>query len=365
MLTPKKQANNNMSIDNTRLSFNFPHEKLTKCEGEPNNAAITTIKRQLYANAMSIECTLGCGTLGYLGIIMPTTDYRAKQAITAPDAPFKPFTKPTPDNTADDDIYKEQQRALREYLAVDAKLKQVIVNAVKETYLTALEDDEVGLGPVTSKALLAYIVNEYGAVTLEDLDANREKLNEPWNSEQPIRMLWDRIKECQRISTAGDETITDRAAMFTALKLLDATGLYTTYTTNWRQTYPIQTAWNMNTFHEYFNHAGKDRKKNLTTKDAGFHGANAATKQSYNDKKTEKPTPTVRSETNFVDPDTGRKVYYCWSHGANLNPNHISAKCKFPKEGHQKEATWMDMMGGCCDFKIGKNRKQKHDTATD
>jgi hypothetical protein len=33
----------------------------------------------------------------------------------------------------------------------------------------------------------------------------------------------------------------------------------------------------MTTFQEFFNHADKDRKKHLTTKDIGLHGANAAT----------------------------------------------------------------------------------------
>ena len=78
MLTPKK-TNNNMSFESYRSSFNFPFEKLTKCIGEPNNASITILKRQLYANAMSVESTLGCGALGYLGVIMPETDYHSKQ----------------------------------------------------------------------------------------------------------------------------------------------------------------------------------------------------------------------------------------------------------------------------------------------
>jgi hypothetical protein len=131
MLTPKK-TNNNMSFDSYRSSFNFPFEKLTKCIGEPNNASITILKRQLYANAMSIECTLGCGAMAYLGVIMPETDYRSKQRIgAATGTAFKPFIKQVSDTTADDDTHKEQQRALREYLAVDAKLKQLIVHCLR------------------------------------------------------------------------------------------------------------------------------------------------------------------------------------------------------------------------------------------
>ena len=205
---------------------------------------------------------------------------------------------------------------------------------------------------------MALIITDYGKVTLDDLDINTETLNAPWNSEQPIRLLWDRIRECQRISIAGGDNITDQKAMYTALKLLDATGLYNTYTTNWRSTYPNQTTWAMNTFRDFFNHADKDRKKNLTVKDAGFHGANAT--KSYK-AAVETVAPSVASETtartkeNFLDPTTGRKIYYCWSHGGCTNPNHTSAKCTAPKDGHQKTATWFDRMDGSTELKFGKN----------
>jgi hypothetical protein len=105
-------------------------------------------------------------------------------------------------------------------------------------------------------------------ITLDELAENVEKLNEPWNSDQPIRMLWERIRECQRIGTAGGEPISDRMAMFTALKLLDGTGVFSTHTHGWRQTYPLQSAWTIDTFKEFFNHADKERKKMMTTKDA-------------------------------------------------------------------------------------------------
>jgi hypothetical protein len=81
-----------------------------------------------------------------------------------------------------------------------------------------------------------------------------------------IRMLWDRIRECQHIGNAGGEPISDD------------TGVFSTHTHGWSQTYPLQAAWNIDTFKEFFNHTDKERKKTTTTKDAGYHGANAATK---------------------------------------------------------------------------------------
>ena len=115
----------------------------------------------------------------------------------------------------------------------------------------------------------------------------------------------------------------------------------------------------MEAFREYFNHADKDRLKSLTTKEAGFHSANA-TKVSETTKQTSKATD------HFTDPKSGRKIYYCWSHGATTNASHTSATCNRPKEGHIKEATWFDMQGGCCEFKKGKNniRIEKKKTTT-
>ena len=353
MLTPKRQQT--MSNDITTTKFNFPFETLTKIEGEPTNATITILKRQIYANAMENVCTLGCQKLGYLGLIMPAADYRKKQVAITP-GPFRPFTAPAFTGLEADDVLKVEERKLRDYNSMESILKKQILAAVEPTYVTALEDAELGFGFVTSNNILEHLITEYGTITLDDLAANIEKLNEPWNSEQPIRTLWDRIKECQRIGTEGEEPITDRMAMYTVLKLLDGTGLYNSYTTNWKTAYPIQTTWVMATFQAFFNHADKDRKKNLTTEDAGFHGANAVIKTT---KSEAKPENTARTATNFVDPDTGKKIYYCWSHGGGTNPGHTSAKCKFPKDGHQKEATWFDMMEGCCDMKIGKNGPKK------
>ena len=119
----------------------------------------------------------------------------------------------------------------------------------------------------------------------------------------------------------------------------------------------MQTTWDITTFRTFFNHADKDRKKNLTVKDAGFHGANA-TKSYKAAVETVAPSATetnTRTKENIVDPTTGRKIYYCWSHGGSTNPNHTSAKCTAPKDGHQKTATWFDRMDGCCELKFGKS----------
>ena len=42
----------------------------------------------------------------------------------------------------------------------------------------------------------------------------------------------------------------------------------------------------------------------------------------------------------------GIRLLYCWSHGLGRNPKHTSELCNNPLDGHKKEATLDNMMGG-------------------
>jgi hypothetical protein len=37
---------------------------------------------------------------------------------------------------------------------------------------------------------------------------------------------------------------------------------------------------------------------------------------------------------------------YCWTHGYKVANTHTSLSCNFPKQGHKREATITDNMGG-------------------
>jgi hypothetical protein len=37
---------------------------------------------------------------------------------------------------------------------------------------------------------------------------------------------------------------------------------------------------------------------------------------------------------------------YCWTHGYKVANTHTSLSCNFPKQGHKREATRTDNMGG-------------------
>ena len=51
-------------------------------------------------------------------------------------------------------------------------------------------------------------------------------------------------------------------------------------------------------------------------------------------------------------------VYYCWSCGLTLDPEHTSATCCNKKRRHKDEATFNNRMGGCERLFLGDNRRR-------
>jgi len=65
----------------------------------------------------------------------------------------------------------------------------------------------------------------------------------------------------------------------------------------------------------------------------------AATKNQDNSSQRQSNTSSHRTRTT-----TNR---YCWTHGACA---HSSVNCRSKKPGHQDDATFQDMKGGCTDY---------------
>lgn len=90
---------------------------------------------------------------------------------------------------------------------MDTRLKAQMLKAIVKRYISSLDDSKWGFGRVTAKQVLAYLIKEYGQIEERELEANCEALNAPWNSKEPIRGLWDCIKECQQIGKTGGSPI--------------------------------------------------------------------------------------------------------------------------------------------------------------
>ena len=95
------------------------------------------------------------------------------------------------------------------YNNLRAALTSQILSAVNPSFLSALEDPDFGFGDVTPFAMLEHLRGEYGTMTPEELERNRNALSEPWNLDDPIEDLWSKIANIQRVATLGALPIPD------------------------------------------------------------------------------------------------------------------------------------------------------------
>jgi hypothetical protein len=339
--------------------FIFPHATLTPIIGMPTHTTMELLTKEVYTNACQNSCSLGGGNHGYMGLIMPDTEYSDMQLEL--DEVEVAFTKPAePAPTMNADAAKAIKHVIADYNAMEAYIKQQLIAAVERGYLKSIEDKKVSFGKVTAKAILQHLTTKYDIITYEELSENCAKLDADWNINEPIHKLWQHIEDIQDFAKAGKAPIDDATAMQATLMVLKKTGVFNTFIMMWKRTPVAQ--WTMTDFQEYFDDADKERVT-YTAKEAGYHGAKSATNATTTTKVAATTTATEQQPNNKPKPHpsffecAGKIVYYCHSHGGTTNPQHTSKLCTRKKEGHIDYATWMNMCAGCTDMNISEKNK--------
>lgn len=285
---------------------------------------------ELNANASAVPSTRGGGGHGHLGTLISATAYAELDATIPwvnPEHPgATPVIPPTATGPQITEINRQFKANLNEYMvykSCEGTLRKLIVQAVPDAFLNDKKHKLFGYANVTPKVLLDHLLEAYGTITADDLQANDDRLNAPWSPTQPIEDLWAQIKDCMDFAE-GHDAISDKMAVRAVIKNLENSGVFTDALNDWyKKDDANQTFANLK---KDFNKADKKRNKDTTAK----HGyANAATKENV-----------------APGPKSNGGMYYCWSHGLSNNPNHTSATCEHPANGHNKAATLFNMLGG-------------------
>jgi hypothetical protein len=136
------------------------YQHLTAINGRPNYENVNTIRRQIYANAMSVD-SLREVPHGHLGQIMTPATY-----ITVAATPYnnQPHPGPLPPRPAAvspqqwEDTKAGHKRALDEYNTsnnFDKAIKQQMVRAIKDPiFLKPIENHITGFSRVTARVML-------------------------------------------------------------------------------------------------------------------------------------------------------------------------------------------------------------------
>jgi hypothetical protein len=78
----------------------------------------------------------------------------------------------------------------RTYHNVYQAIKKLIIESFDDAYLNALSDKIVGYANCTSLQLLTHLLTYYDMIAPTELTQNYERLNTPYDSNQPIETLF-------------------------------------------------------------------------------------------------------------------------------------------------------------------------------
>jgi hypothetical protein len=161
------------------LSCLSPHLELTLIEGHPTPQSLKKLCSKVYDNAMTVPSKAGGGQYGHLGAMMPAAQYQALHGTTAYVAPPNPGVQaPTPANSTVIQISqanRQHDKALEWFTKhhdVCAKLKHLILTAVADCYILALQEVVLGYAQVSVNALIMHLNMMYSTLDQEVLETN-------------------------------------------------------------------------------------------------------------------------------------------------------------------------------------------------
>jgi hypothetical protein len=160
---------------------------------------------------MSVASYEGGGRHGHLGIIMTNEEYFA----IAVDV-FPVSTNPGPSAEVvvgmtiavfaeTTRLHREAKHVYRTYHNVDQAIKKLIIESFDDAYLNALSNEIVGYSNCTSLQLITRLLTYYAMIAPTELTHNYERLNTPYDPNQPIESLFQQIQDARAFAVAGGQ----------------------------------------------------------------------------------------------------------------------------------------------------------------
>jgi hypothetical protein len=148
---------------------------------------------------MSVYSYEGGGRHRYLGLIITNVEY-----FTVATNLFLPPDNPGPAATITAGMLAVQivktawlhtavTCVYRTYHNVDQAFKKMLIDAFEDQYLNALSDESVGYADCMSLQLLFHLLTYYATISPTELTQNSERLNAPYDPNQPIKNLFQQI----------------------------------------------------------------------------------------------------------------------------------------------------------------------------
>jgi hypothetical protein len=295
--------------------------------------------------------------------------------------------------------HKEELRVFHEVRGVERALIQQLVIAIEPQYIVALRNRTTGQFTGTILQIIQSLRTTYGNIApaaLQKLEDDTKAL--VFDVVTPIDTIYNQVEDLAEYSEIANAPISQVQTMNIAYNIINRTGRFDNAIREWNRRTPLQKTWIA--LKDHFRTAQAELRESgkLTMVDAGFHNANLVDEianrvhelngandleeqvcqmvqgqefanaaiadilpalitqmqemqAALQDLKPGKPekkqllkkyTPK-KKEGQPIRPLDAATNSYCWTHG---RCKHTSTQCKFPAEGHCKDATMDNKKNG-------------------
>jgi hypothetical protein len=131
-------------------------------------------------------------------------------------------------------LHREATQVYCIYHNIDQAIKKLIIESFDNAYLNALSDEIVGYANYTSLQLLTHLLTYYVMVAPTELTQNIERLNTPYDPNQPIETLFQQIQDARDFAVAGGQPYGAAMIFNVAYTLVFNTGLFTDACRAWQ-----------------------------------------------------------------------------------------------------------------------------------
>ena len=161
---------------------NFEYAELTTIPGRPNYKLLAKVKKELCTNAQTVQCNLGGGAHGHLGLVLEPAEYLLVSPVpyVRPVHPGPLVIPPGPpavpaycrQELRDD--HKEAVRIFQEAENVETTMKKQLAAAIPDMYIKRFRDNLTNAFNTPLSAMLTTLFHTYGRISAEELKAKEE-----------------------------------------------------------------------------------------------------------------------------------------------------------------------------------------------
>ena len=256
----------------------FPLPTISPIVGAPTYNTIAEVNLNLNSNAASVQSNLGYGTLVLLQLTLSPAVYNTL-SVTAFDVPINPGSAPEiPANSTGAQItelcyaFDTAAALFNEYDRTDKALRQTLLTTVDKMFIRSLQHKYVGYGLTTTRTILDHLYTTYANISSADLQENDAVFCTPYDINQPIETLFNRVENCGDYAAAGNTPYSLEQVLGIAFQLVYQTGLFVENCKALKRLLVQKKTWTA--FKTFFATAHNEwRESQSTTTGAEFHSA--------------------------------------------------------------------------------------------